>query len=321
MERLAIVVPCYNEQEVLPDTTQQLTALLLDLIARKIVSENSYILFVNDGSKDRTWDLMQTAFEHNRLVDVVNLAGNVGHQNALLAGLTTVSERCDIAITIDADLQDDIGVMEEMIEKYKAGADIVYGVRKERKTDTFFKRFTAQSFYKVMSLLEVNTVYNHADYRLMSARAIHQLLQYKERNLFVRGIVPLIGYKSDKVYYSRKARMAGESKYPLKKMISFAFEGITSFSVKPITMVLMAGAAIMLCSLIAYVYILASYFSGRTVSGWSSIMVSIWFLGGLQLLAIGIIGEYIGKTYLEVKERPRFNVEEFLSHDQDESKP
>lgn len=309
------MVPCYNEEEVFENTAQQLTDLLRDLSGRGRISPDSYVLFVNDGSTDRTWEFMQREFAQNNLICALNLAANVGHQNALLAGLSTVCDMCDIAISIDADLQDDIRVIEEMIDRYEAGADIVYGVRKERKTDTFFKRFTAQSFYKVMELLGVKSIYNHADYRLMSARALHQLMQYNERNLFLRGIVPLIGYQSDKVYYSRKARKAGESKYPLKKMISLAFEGITSFSIKPITMVMMTGIAILFCTVLAFIYILVSFFTGRTVSGWSSIMASIWFLGGLQLVAIGIVGEYVGKTYLEVKQRPRFNIETFLRHD------
>lgn len=315
MERLSIVVPCYNEKEVFADTANQLTLLIKSLIDKKRISHDSYILFVNDGSNDGTWDLMQAEFEQNKYVYALNLACNVGHQNALIAGLFAVKDICSIAVSIDADLQDDISVIEEMIDKYENGADIVYGVRSERKTDTFFKRFTAQSFYKLMSGMGVKSVYNHADYRLMSARALRQLTHYKERNLFLRGIVPLIGYKTDCVYYARKERQAGESKYPLKKMISFAFDGITSFSIKPITMVLCAGVAIMICSIIAFIYILISYFIGSAVSGWSSIMASIWFLGGLQLFAIGIIGEYVGKTYIEVKERPRYNIEKFLRHD------
>lgn len=315
MKRLAIVVPCYNEEEVFADTASQLTSLLESLLYKEKISSDSYILFVNDGSKDGTWNLIQTEFEQNKYVYALNLACNVGHQNALLAGLSTVKDMCDIAISIDADLQDDISVIEEMLDKYESGSDIVYGVRKERKTDTFFKRFTAQSFYKVMSVMGVKSVYNHADYRLMSARALHQLAQYKERNLFLRGIVPLIGYQTDCVYYARKERSAGESKYPLKKMLSLAFDGITSFSIKPITFVLCIGVAIMICSVIAFIYILVSYFVGSAVSGWSSTMASIWFLGGLQLFAIGIIGEYIGKTYMEVKERPRYNIEKFLHHD------
>lgn len=310
--RLAIVVPCYNEEPVLEETVRQLSVLLADMTARGVTSPDSYLLLVDDGSRDRTWELMRQAYDRDPHVEALRLAANAGHQNALLAGLTAAAERCDAAVTIDADLQDDIAVIEEMVQRFTEGADIVYGVRKERKTDTFFKRFTAQGFYRVMALLGVKSVYNHADYRLMSARAIRQLLQYGERNLFLRGIVPLIGYPSAKVYYARKARTAGESKYPLRKMLAFAFEGITSFSIKPITMVMMAGVAIVCCTLLAFIYILASYFTGHTVSGWASIMTSVWFLGGMQLLAIGIVGEYVGKTYMEVKRRPRFNVETFL---------
>lgn len=246
----------------------------------------------------------------------LGLAGNVGHQNALFAGLQTATEICDVSISIDADLQDDIGVIEEMIDEYLAGADIVYGVRSERKTDTFFKRFTAQSFYRVMEQMGVKTVYNHADFRLMSARAMKQLGQYKERNLFLRGMVPLIGYKTATVTYARKERLAGESKYPLKKMLSFAWDGITSFSIKPISMIMAFGGFIVACSVLAFIYTLVSYFMGHVSPGWSSLMISIWFLGGVQLLFIGVVGQYVGKTYIESKERPRYNVEEFLNHEE-----
>lgn len=317
MKRLMIVVPCFNEEEVFPTSSKELIAVVENLIKKEKISGDSGILFVNDGSRDRTWELISEAYKESKYVYGLNLAGNVGHQNALLAGLNTVKDICDISVSIDADLQDDVGVIEEMIDKYYAGADIVYGVRSERKTDTFFKRFTAQSFYKFMSAMGVNSVYNHADFRLMSARAMQALSLYKERNLFLRGIVPKIGYKTDCVYYARKERMAGESKYPLKKMLSFAFDGITSFSIKPITMVTVLGAAIIACSVIAFVYTLISYFLGHTVPGWSSLMISIWFLGGVQLLSVGIVGQYVGKTYIESKERPRYNIEEFLNHDKD----
>jgi glycosyltransferase involved in cell wall biosynthesis len=272
-------------------------------------------LFVDDGSKDKTWELIEA--EHNKYPNVygLKLAGNVGHQFALTAGLLTAMQCSDVTISIDADLQDDIGVFEEMIDKYYAGADIVYGVRSERKTDSFFKRFTAQAFYKFMSAMGVKSVYNHADFRLMSARAMEALSHYKERNLYLRGIVPQIGYKTDCVYYVRKLRMAGESKYPFKKMLSFAFDGITSFSIKPIKMVTALGAFIVVCSVIAFIYTLISYFMGHTVPGWSSLMISIWFLGGVQLLAVGIVGQYVGKTYIESKERPQYIIEEFLNHD------
>lgn len=317
MKRLMIVVPCFNEEKVFPSSAERLIAVIENLINKEKISADSGILFVNDGSRDRTWELISKAFKASKYVYGLNLAGNVGHQNALLAGLNTVKDICDISVSIDADLQDDVGVIEEMIDKYYAGADIVYGVRSERKTDSFFKRFTAQSFYKFMSAMGVKSVYNHADFRLMSARAMQELSLYKERNLFLRGIVPLIGYKTDCVYYSRKPRTAGESKYPLKKMLSFALDGITSFSIKPITLVALLGAIIIACTVIAFIYTLISYFLGHTVPGWSSLMISIWFLGGVQLFSIGIVGQYVGKTYIESKERPRYNIEEFLDHGKD----
>lgn len=316
MQRLMIVVPCYNEEEILPYSMEKLTSLVRELIAKKKIASNSGVLFVNDGSRDRTWEIIQREYEHNPYVYGLGLAGNVGHQNALFAGLQTATEICDVSISIDADLQDDIGVIEEMIDEYLAGADIVYGVRSERKTDTFFKRFTAQSFYRVMEQMGVKTVYNHADFRLMSARAMKQLGQYKERNLFLRGMVPLIGYKTATVTYARKERLAGESKYPLKKMLSFAWDGITSFSIKPISMIMAFGGFIVACSVLAFIYTLVSYFMGHVSPGWSSLMISIWFLGGVQLLFIGVVGQYVGKTYIESKERPRYNVEEFLNHEE-----
>ena len=315
MKRLMIVVPCFNEEEVFPTSTKELIAVVENLIEIGKISADSGILFVNDGSRDRTWELISKAHKVSKYIYGLNLAGNVGHQNALLAGLNTVKDFCDISISIDADLQDDVGVIEEMIDKYYAGADIVYGVRSERKADSFFKRFTAQSFYKFMSAMGVKSVHNHADFRLMSARAMQALSLYKERNLFLRGIVPQIGYKTDCVYYSRKPRTAGESKYPLKKMLSFAFDGITSFSIKPIKMVTALGAVIIACSLIAFIYTLISYFMGHTVPGWSSLMISIWFLGGVQLLSIGIVGQYVGKTYIESKERRQYIIEEFLNQE------
>ncbi len=318
MTKLIIVVPCYNEEAVLKESTNQLTGVVKDLIQKNKISEESRVLFVNDGSKDQTWQLIEEAHRQNPYVSGLKLAGNVGHQNALLAGLHTVKDQCDIAISIDADLQDDIMVIEEMVDQYHAGADIVYGVRSERKTDSFFKRFTAQAFYKMMAWMGVKSVYNHADFRLMSSRALKQLALYKERNLFLRGIVPLIGYRTACVYYARKERFAGESKYPLKKMLSFAWDGITSFSVKPITMIASLGFLIMFCSILAFIYTLVSYLMGRANPGWSSLMASIWFLGGVQLFAIGMVGQYVGKTYVESKERPRYNVEEYLNHEEDQ---
>lgn len=316
MQRLMIVVPCYNEEEILPYSTEKLTEVIKNLIKKSKIASNSGILFVNDGSKDKTWEIIQNEYAKNPYVYGLGLAGNVGHQNALFAGLQTAVEICDFSISIDADLQDDIEVIEQMVDEYLSGADIVYGVRSERKTDTFFKRFTAQSFYRIMEMMGVKTVYNHADFRLMSARAMKQLGQYKKRNLFLRGMVPLIGYKTATVTYARKERLAGESKYPLKKMLSFAWDGITSFSIKPISMIMAFGGVIVACSVIAFIYTLVSYFMGHVSPGWSSLMISIWFLGGVQLLFIGVVGQYVGKTYIESKERPRYNVEKFLNHEE-----
>lgn len=316
MQRLIIVVPCYNEEEILPYSIEKLTGVIKNLIEKSKIASNSGILFVNDGSKDKTWEIIQNEYAKNPYVYGLGLAGNVGHQNALFAGLQTAAEICDFSISIDADLQDDIEVIEQMVDEYLSGADIVYGVRSERKTDTFFKRFTAQSFYRIMEMMGVKTVYNHADFRLMSARAMKQLGQYKERNLFLRGMVPLIGYKTATVTYARKERLAGESKYPLKKMLSFAWDGITSFSIKPISMIMAFGGVIVACSVIAFIYTLVSYFMGHVSPGWSSLMISIWFLGGVQLLFIGVVGQYVGKTYIESKERPRYNVEKFLNHEE-----
>ena len=313
MDKLGIVVPCYNEEEVLEIASKALREVLADLISKQKIAEDSFILFVNDGSKDRTWELIEE--EHKKYpVSVLGLklAGNVGHQFALTAGLITAKDMCDVTVSIDADLQDDVNVIEEMIDKFHAGNDIVYGVRKERKTDTFFKRVTAQGFYKLMSLMGVKTIYNHADFRLMSRRAVEQFSKYKETNLFLRGMMPLIGYQTDCVYYDRLERVAGESKYPLKKMLALAFNGISSFSVKPITMVTVLGVFILIASLCAAVYALISYFMGHVVPGWTSLILSIWFLGGVQLLSIGLVGQYIGKIYMEVKQRPRYHIEKFL---------
>ena len=313
MDRLAIVVPCYNEEEVLKIASKALREVLDDLIHREKIAEDSFILFVNDGSKDRTWELIEEEHaSYPAQVCGVKLAGNVGHQFALTAGLLTAKDMSDVTISIDADLQDDVAVIEEMIDKFHEGCDIVYGVRKERKTDSFFKRTTAQAFYKLMALMGVKTVYNHADYRLMSRRAVEEFSKYKETNLFLRGMIPLIGYRTDSVYYDRKERVAGESKYPLKKMFALAFNGISSFSVKPISLILGLGMFIILMSIFAAVYALISYFTGHVVPGWTSLILSIWFLGGIQLLAIGLVGQYIGKIYIEVKGRPRYNIEKVL---------
>lgn len=308
-----MVVPCYNEEEVLDETTRQLTEKLDHLIKEGKISGKSRILYVNDGSKDQTWPIISRLHEEHELVSGLNLSRNRGHQNAVLAGLMYVKEYCDAAISMDADLQDDINAIDEMVDKFNQGIDVVYGVRSSRKKDTFFKKFTAEGFYKMMKWMGVDIVFNHADYRLMSKRVLQQLENYKEVNLFLRGIVPLIGYPSDCVYYERHERFAGESKYPLKKMLSFAFDGITSFSVKPIRFILSLGMLIFLVSVGILIYSIVRYFLGETVLGWSSLMVSIWALGGLQLLAIGIVGEYIGKMYLETKERPRFAIQEILN--------
>ena len=306
---LYIVVPCYNEQEVLPITTPKLIEQLNALVEAQLIDKESRILYVNDGSIDDTWQLIEQYTQQHPQVCGVKLAGNVGHQNALLAGLEAASERADITISIDADLQDDVAVMRDMVQKYHEGCDIVYGVRRERKTDTWFKRNSALAFYKRMKRLGVKSIYNHADYRLMSRRAVKQLLNYRERNLFLRGIVPLVGYKTDSVFYDRSERLAGESKYPLSKMINFAVNGITSFSIKPVRMVLTLGIIFTLIALGILVYVLIAYFSGRTVSGWASLILSLWFIGGCVLIGLGIVGEYIGKIYIEVKDRPRYNIE------------
>ncbi len=310
MLKIAIIVPCYNEQEVLPDTVSKLSGLTDKLAAEARISHDSFILFVDDGSRDDTWELIgRYAGEYDH-VQGLKLAGNVGHQNALLAGLMTVKNEVDAAISIDADLQDDISVIPEMIDKCERGCDIVYGVRSARKTDTFFKRFTAEGFYKLMKLMGAKSVYNHADFRLMSARALDGLSQFKERNLFLRGIVPTIGYKSDSVYYERKERTAGESKYPLKKMLTFAFDGITSFSIKPMSFIMGAGVFLIICAIAFAIYAFHSYVTGNVVSGWTSIVLSLWFIGGLVLFSIGVVGQYVGKIYIEVKERPRYIIEE-----------
>ena len=313
MDKLAIVVPCYNEEAVLKIASKALRDVLDDLIQKNKISGDSFVLFVNDGSADRTWELIEE--EHKAWpskVLGVKLAGNVGHQFALTAGLLTAMELCDVTVSIDADLQDDVNVIEEMIDKFHEGKDIVYGVRKERKTDTFFKRTTAQAFYKLMDHMGVKSVYNHADFRLMSRRAVEQFSKYQETNLYLRGMMPLLGYETDKVYYDRKERVAGESKYPLKKMLALAFNGISSFSVKPISMVLGLGLVIVCLSVLAAIYAFVSYVTGNVEPGWTSLILSIWFLGGLQLLAIGLVGQYIGKIYVEVKHRPRYNVEKVL---------
>lgn len=313
MDRLAIVVPCYNEEEMLHISAAALREVLDDLVKKEKIADDSFVLFVNDGSKDKTWALIEEEHEaHPVQIRGVNLAGNVGHQFALTAGLITAKDMCDVTVSIDADLQDDVTVIEEMIDKFHAGNDIVYGVRNDRKSDSFFKRATAQGFYKLMAGMGVKTVYNHADFRLMSKRAVEHFAQFQESNLYLRGMMPLIGYQTDSVYYERKERVAGESKYPLKKMLALAFNGITSFSIKPISLITGLGVAIIVCCVLAAIYALVSYFTGNVEPGWTSLILSIWFIGGVQLLSIGLVGQYIGKIYVEVKHRPRYNIEKIL---------
>jgi glycosyltransferase involved in cell wall biosynthesis len=309
---LYIVVPCYNEEEVLPETSRRLKEKMEALVAAGTVSEGSRILFVNDGSRDRAWEIISALHAADPVFSGVDLTRNRGHQNALLAGLMTAKDRCDMAISMDADLQDDVDAVDKMIEEYHAGCDIVYGVRSSRKKDTFFKRFTAEGFYRVMNLLGAETVFNHADYRLMSRRALEGLSRFKEANLFLRGMVPMIGYRSGTVEYERGERFAGESKYPLKKMLAFAMEGITSLSVKPLRMITGLGALIFLIAAVMLTYSVYRWAVGDTVLGWASLMCSVWAIGGLILLSLGVIGEYIGKIYLETKGRPRFLIREVL---------
>ena len=312
MSTVYLVVPCYNEEAVLPETVSRLTEKMKTLIAAGHADENSRFLLVDDGSKDKTWELICRFCEENPLCAGLKLAHNRGHQNALLAGLMAAKEKADCAISLDADLQDDIEVLDQFVDKFHEGCDVVYGVRNKRDTDSFFKRSTARGFYKVMHILGVDVVYDHADYRLMSRRALDALSEYHEVNLFLRGIVPLIGYRSDYVFYDRHERFAGESKYPLKKMISFALDGITSFSVKPLKLISNLGILISCLSVLGLLYALISYFTGNAVAGWTAIVCSIWLLGGIQLLCIGVLGGYIGKIYSEVKARPRYRIEEFL---------
>ena len=310
---LYIVVPCYNEEEVLPETAKRLREKLRALTEAGRISAKSRILFVNDGSRDKTWQLIVRLHNTDPIFSGVNLSRYRGHQNALLAGLMTARDRADMVVSMDADLQDDINAVDGMVDAYHEGFEVVYGVRSKRETDTFFKRFTAEGFYKVMLALGVNIVYNHADYRLMSRRAVEGLAQFKEVNLFLRGIVPQIGYKWTTVTYERAERFAGESKYPLKKMLAFAADGITSFSIKPIRLVLTAGVVVFMVSLIMLLYALISKLAGGTAAGWTSLMGSIWLIGGIQLLSLGVIGEYIGKIYNETKARPRFIIERVLN--------
>lgn len=311
---LYIVVPCYKEQEVLPETGKRLREKVLALRAQGKISEKSRVMFVNDGSSDDTWPIIRRLHEQEPdIFSGVNLSRNRGHQNALLAGLLTAANYADMIISMDADLQDDINAVDAMVDHYHEGYEVVYGVRSKRDTDTFFKRFTAEGFYKVMKALGVDIVFNHADYRLMSRRAVEGLAQFGEVNLFLRGIVPQIGYRWTTVTYERAERFAGESKYPLKKMLAFAADGITSFSVKPIRMVFSLGVVVFLVSLVMLLYALIAKLTGHTSAGWTSLMGSIWLIGGIQLLSLGVVGEYVGKIYKEAKHRPRFIIESVLN--------
>lgn len=315
--RLFVVVPCYNEEEVLPETSKRLAEKMAALIAAGKIAENSRVAFVNDGSKDKTWEIIERLNRENPVFTGINLSRNRGHQNALLGGLMTVMKDADMTISMDADLQDDINAIDEMVDKYLAGCDIVYGVRSKRKTDTFFKRFTAESFYRLMDKMGAKTVFNHADYRLMSKRALEGLAEFKEVNLFLRGIVPMVGYPSDVVYYERAERFAGESKYPLKKMISFSIEGITSLSTTPIRMITKLGIFMFIVSIGMLIYSIVQLCLGNTVWGWASIIVSIWAIGGLLMISVGVVGAYVGKIYLEAKGRPRYIIEKYLEENKE----
>lgn len=309
---LYMVVPCYNEEEMLHITSEKLEEKLRTLKNAGRISDASRVVYVDDGSKDNTWNIIEEMHHNNKVFNGVKLSRNEGHQNALLAGLDYARNHADMIVSMDADLQDDIDAVDAMIDKYHDGAEIVYGVRNDRSTDSAFKRGTAQLFYKMMKIMGAEIVYNHADFRLMSKRAVDELMNFKEVNLFLRGIVPLIGFKTDIVEYERHERIAGESKYPLKKMLSFAIDGVTSFSIKPINMIITAGFVCFLISVGMLIYSCIRHFTGDTVSGWTSLMTSIWALGGLQVVSIGVVGKYIGKVYLEVKERPRYIVDKYL---------
>lgn len=312
MHKLFLVIPCYNEELVIRETAKRLKAKLNGLIKSKTIDPKSRILFVDDGSKDATWEIIEKLNKSNSLFGGLKLSRNKGHQNALLAGLIASKDQADVIISMDADLQDDINAVNAMLAEYAKGSDIVYGVRSSRKKDSFFKRNTALFFYSLMSKLGVESVYNHADYRLMSSRAVNELSQFREVNLFLRGIIPLIGFKTTTIEYERSERFAGESKYPLRKMINFAIDGITSFSVKPLRIVTTLGFTVSLISFLIMAYSLIAKLVGQTVEGWTFTVISVWFIGGVQMLSIGIVGEYIGKIYNEVKNRPRFIIEKQL---------
>lgn len=315
---LYVVIPCYNEEDVLPETAKRLKLKFETLFKAERIDKKSRIMLVNDGSKDRTWEMIQELHKRDTIFTGVNLSKNRGHQNALLAGLMTAKEYADVTISMDADLQDDIDAVDKMLDEYANGCDIVYGVRSKRKKDTAFKRMTAEGFYRIMNFLGAEVIFNHADYRLMSKRALEGLSQFKEVNLFLRGIVPMIGYKTASVYYEREERFAGESKYPLKKMLAFALEGITSLSVKPIRFITLIGTIIFVVSILMIINFICQWGMGRTVSGWASVICSVWAIGGLLMFSVGVVGEYIGKIYLETKERPKYIIETVIE-DEDNS--
>lgn len=309
---LAIVLPCYNEELVLPQTTSVLLRILDRMVVEKLISASSYILCCNDGSNDSTWEIISQLHSNDNRIKGISLAHNKGHQYALFAGLMMAKDNCDVAISIDADLQDDPNAIIKMVKSFVNGKEIVYGVRSSRATDTWFKRTTAHAFYRLQNIMGLNTIYDHADYRLMSNRALSLLSEYGESNLFLRGIIPQIGLETDIVTYERCERIAGESKYPLRKMLSFSIDGITSFSAKPMRLIFVIGLILLLIDVMVATYVFISYFSHNTISGWASLMLSVWFLGSLILMGIGIVGEYIGKIFIEVKQRPRYAIKETL---------
>ncbi len=313
--KLMVVIPCYNEEDVLPETSKRLVEKMADLVKKGLCHGDSRVLLVDDGSKDKTWEMIQALHKENPLFEGLKLSRNRGHQNALLAGLMTAKEHCDFSISMDADLQDDMDAMDRFIEEYQKGCDVVYGVRNKRDTDTFFKKSTALFFYKLMKGLGVDITFNHADYRLMSRRALCGLSQFREVNLFLRGLAPLVGYQSGYVYYDRGERFAGESKYPFKKMLAFAIDGITSFSVKPLRLITSIGVVVFVASLAMLLYTFIAFVAGRAVTGWTSTLASIWMIGGIQLLSLGIIGEYVGKIYNESKRRPRFIIDRYINEE------
>lgn len=313
MTKLYLAIPCYNEEEVLNDTAAALFNKYKELKEKSLITYDSRICFIDDGSKDKTWEIIKELCSKNEIFCGIKLSRNKGHQNALLSGLLTLKDYADAVISIDADLQDDINAIDKMLVAHENGADVVYGVRNKRTSDTFFKRFTAEAYYKILEKMGAKIIFNHADFRLMSKRALEAFAEFKEVNVFLRGIVPMVGFKSEIVTYERFERTAGESKYPLKKMLALAWEGVTSLSIRPIRLILALGIISLLISFGILIYTIISLISGVAVAGWTSLMLSIWLLGGLQLLAMGILGEYIGKIYLETKKRPRYIIEEFIN--------